>query len=258
VDRLQEGLRTKSLGRNILFSHSVASTNDWARELAKLSAPEGTVAIAETQTSGRGRLSRKWVSPIGGLWFSVILRPKLPANKAAKLVFAAGLAVAEVLRELYSLPAETKWPNDVLVHDRKVCGILTEMNTTGKKVNYAIVGVGINANFNAKVFPDSLRETVTSLETKLGRKIRLEELFKALLERLECLYGLFLSGGSGSILDRWKSYAGFLGHQVEVAGQTERLSGLAVDVDNEGALILRLEDGAMKRVLAGDVSLKKR
>jgi len=259
VDRLHEGLRTKCFGRNILFLREVGSTNDLAKELAGYGAVEGTVVVAETQISGRGRLDREWISPKGGLWFSVILRPELKPAEAVVLVFVAGLAVAEVLRELYGLRVETKWPNDVLVNGRKVCGILTEMNTTGEKVNYAMVGVGVNVNFDvAKVFPEELRKVATSLENMLGRKVRLEELFRALLEKLENIYGLFLEKGFGPVLGKWKTYAGFLGCQVEVASGTEKWVGLALDVENDGALVMRLEDGTVKHVFVGDATLRSR
>jgi len=257
VNQLQDGLHTKRFGRSILFSREVDSTNEWAKELAMYGAYEGTVVIAETQTRGRGRLDREWISPTGGLWFSLILRPELRPTEAVKLTFVAGLAVADVLREMFDLKVETKWPNDVLVNGRKICGILTEMNTIGDTVNFVVVGVGVNANFDVEtVFPERLKKIATSLENELGRKVRLEEFFRSLLERLENLYELFTKEGFDPIQQEWKNYAGFLGRQVEVTSPTEKLSGLALDVDHEGALFLRLEDGTIRRVLVGDVSLR--
>jgi len=257
VDRIQEDLRAKRFGKNIFFSRVVDSTSDWAKELATLGAPDGTVVIAETQKVGRGRLGREWVSPKGGLWFSLILRPKLKPIEAVKLVFVAGLAVAEVLRELYGLRVETKWPNDVLVNGRKVCGILAEMNSTGENVNYVVVGVGVNANFDLeKALPEELRESATSLECELGRKVDLEELFKILLEKLEYVYTKFSKEGFDPVLEKWKVYAGFLGRQVEVVSENDRLCGLALDVDGGGALVLRLEDGEIRRVFVGDLSMR--
>jgi BirA family biotin operon repressor/biotin-[acetyl-CoA-carboxylase] ligase len=186
VEKLQEGLCARRFGNSIFFSRAVGSTNDWAKELAEHGAAEGTVAIAETQTAGRGRLDRTWVSPKGGLYFSVILRPRLKPAEAVRLVFVAGLAVAEALSEKHGLKAETKWPNDVLVNGRKVCGILSEMNATGEKVNFVILGVGVNANFDVKkALPEELWESATSLECELGRRVELEELFRMLLEKLE-------------------------------------------------------------------------
>jgi len=256
VNQLQNGLCTRRFGRSILFSREVDSTNKWAKELATYGADEGTVVITETQTKGRGRLDREWISPTGGLWFSLILRPKLSLTEAVKLTFVAGLAVAKVLREIFDLKTETKWPNDVLVNGRKICGVLTEMNTIGETANFVVVGVGVNVNFDVEtVFPEQLKKVATSLERELGRKVKLEKLFRALLERLESLYELFVKEGFNPILEEWKNYAGFLGCRVEVLSPTGKLSGVALDVDYEGALVLRLEDGAVKRVFVGDVSV---
>jgi len=257
VHQLQSGLCTRRFGRNILFSREVDSTNKWAKKLAMYGAGEGTVAIAETQMKGRGRLDREWISPTGGLWFSLILRPNLSPTEAVSLTFVAGLAVAKVLREMFDLGAETKWPNDVLVNGRKICGVLAEMNTTGETVNFVVVGVGVNVNFDVEnVFPEQLKEVATSLEKELGRKVKLENLFRALLERLESLYELFIKEGFDSILEEWKNYAGFLNRHVEVTGPTEKLSGYALDVDHEGALVLRLENRTIRHVFVGDISLR--
>jgi BirA family biotin operon repressor/biotin-[acetyl-CoA-carboxylase] ligase len=257
VGQLQDGLRTKHLGRSILFSCEVGSTNEWAKELAMYGAQEGTVVIAEAQTRGRGRLGREWFSPNGGLWFSLILRPKLRPAEAVKLTFVAGLAVAKVLHEMFGLKVETKWPNDVLVNGKKICGILTEMNTIGETINFVVVGVGVNANFDVeKIFPEELTRVATSLENELRRKVRLEELFRCLLEKLENLYELFVKEGFNPILEEWKGYAGFLGRQVEVTNPTEKLSGLALNVDHDGALVIRLKDERIRRVFVGDVSLQ--
>jgi BirA family biotin operon repressor/biotin-[acetyl-CoA-carboxylase] ligase len=257
IDKIQENLQTKKLGKKIIYLHEIGSTNDLAKELANCGASEGTIVIAETQTAGRGRLNRKWFSPKGGLYFSVILRPKLKAKETIKLVFVAGLAVAEVLHENYGLNVETKWPNDVLANGRKACGILSEMKTKGEEVNYMVIGVGINVNVNVKKeFPEELKTVATSLENELGRKVRLEELLKLLLEKLDSLYEKFLEEGFLQVLKRWKEYAGFLGKEVEVIDEVKRLHGLALDVDDEGSLVIKLEDGTVKRIFVGDVSLK--
>jgi BirA family biotin operon repressor/biotin-[acetyl-CoA-carboxylase] ligase len=257
IDKIQENLQTKKLGKKIIYLHEIGSTNDLAKELANYGASEGTIVIAETQTAGRGRLNRKWFSPKGGLYVSIILRPKLKAKEAIKLVLAAGLAVAEVLHENYGLNVATKWPNDVSVNGRKICGILSVMKTKGERVNYVVIGVGINANINVKKeFPEELKTVATSIENELGRKVRLEELLKLLLEKLDILYEKFLEEGFLQVLKRWKEYASFLGKEVEVMDEVKRLHGLALDVDDEGALVIKLEDGTVKRVFVGDVSLK--
>jgi len=256
-NKLQEVLRTRLLGRSIFFSEEVASTNGWAKKLASQGAPEGWVVIAETQTHGRGRLDHEWISPVGGLWFSLILRPKQRLAKASNLTFVAGIAVAETLHEQYGLRAQTKWPNDVLVNGRKICGILGEATAAGEEISAVILGIGINANFDAeRVLPESMRASATSLETELNRRIQLEELFNRLLEKLEATYALYTRGGFSSIRKQWKKYAGFLGQEVEVTDGNEKITGLAYDVDKDGALILMLESGAFKHVFAGDMSLR--
>jgi len=243
----------------MLFTSVVGSTNDWAKALAKLGAIEGTVVSAEVQTAGHGRLCRKWVSPKGGLYFSVILKPKLEPSEAIKLVFVAGLAVVGALQQLYSLKAETKWPNDVLINGQKICGILSEMSTVGREVKYVVLGVGINADFDVrKALPKELRVSATSLQNELGIKVDLNDLFRVVLEKLECAYKLFLEKGFATVLNEWKKYARFLRRQVEVTSGAEKLFGLALDVDEEGSLILKLENNVTRRIFVGDVTLREK
>ncbi|MEM3699992.1 MAG: biotin--[acetyl-CoA-carboxylase] ligase [Candidatus Bathyarchaeia archaeon] len=257
IDKIQEKLQTKKIGKKILYLHKTGSTNDIAKKLANYGAYEGAIVIAETQTAGRGRLDRKWFSPKGGLYFSIILKPKIKAKESIKLVFLAGLAVAEVLHEKYGLHVETKWPNDVLVRGRKICGILSEMKTRGEKVDYAVIGLGINANVDVKKeFPEELKTVATSIENELGRKVKLEELLKVLLEKLENVYEQFTKEGFAPVLRRWKGYASFLGKNVEVINDVGKMYGLALDVDNDGTLLVRLEDGRVEHVFVGDVSLQ--
>jgi BirA family biotin operon repressor/biotin-[acetyl-CoA-carboxylase] ligase len=256
VNKVQEGLQTRLIGRRIISLAEVGSTNDYAKKLAAYGAGEGTVVVAETQAAGHGRLGRRWVSPRGGLWFSVILRPEIRAAYAVRLVFVAGLAVAETLCNLYGLKVETKWPNDVLVDGRKICGILSEMNSIGERVTFVTIGIGVNANFAKTNLPEELGERATSLVDELGRKIQLEKLLIALLENLEATYGVFKEGAFVSLLSEWKKYATFLGREVEVVYGDEKVCGVAMDIDDEGALLLKLNDGATKRVLVGDVSIR--
>jgi len=257
AEHLQNGLTTKCIGRKILFCRTDESTNESAKRIALQGAQEGTVVIAETQTGGRGRFGRKWFSPAGGLWLSVILRPKIPPSEAMKLALVAGLAVAQTLREAFALDAKTKWPNDVLIGGKKVCGILNEMNTVGDDINYIVVGIGINANFGKAALPGILQESATSLQDELGRPVELERLFTLLLKTLEALYNQFLSEGFDAILAAWKRFSGILGEEVEVASSSERFVGLAVDVDRDGALIVLVRDGSVRRVFSADISLPK-
>jgi len=257
LNRLQEGLNTRKFGKKIIFLHEVDSTNDLAKKLANYGADEGTVVLAEKQSAGKGRLGRVWVSPHGGLYFSVILKPKMTASEAVKLVYVAGLAVAESLRDLYNLKVETKWPNDVLVNRRKACGILSEMSCVDEHLNFVILGIGVNVNFDVKkALPKALQKSVTSLQDVLGRKVEVEELFKKLLEKLENLYVLFLKGGFLQILKEWKKFASFLGCQVQVLSCGKKWVGIALDVEEDGSLSLEVEDGTVKHFLFGDVILR--
>jgi BirA family biotin operon repressor/biotin-[acetyl-CoA-carboxylase] ligase len=164
--------------------------------------------------------------------------------------------VAEVLQELYGLQVATKWPNDVLVGKQKICGILSEMNSTDDKTTFVVMGIGVNANFCVKkTLPEELWEKTTSLEDQLGRKIQLEQLFATLLEKFECVYERFLRGGFIPILGEWMKFSDFVGQKITVTFVGEELAGLATGVDDDGALLVKFENGTLKRVVAGDVSV---
>jgi biotin-[acetyl-CoA-carboxylase] ligase BirA-like protein len=257
LTRIQDGLRTRSIGKTVFFAREVGSTNEWAKELASQKAPEGTVVLAETQTRGRGRLGRTWISPLGGLWFSVILRPRISLSDVSQLTFVAGLAVAQTLDDLYDLKVETKWPNDVLIDGRKVCGILGEASSNGEKTNFVVLGVGVNGNFDSEqIFPRRIRSNTTSLERELGQKVRLEQLFDALLEKLEKTFDFYAREGFMMILSEWKKYACFLGHKVEVNDHGKRIEGTAHDVSQDGALVIRRSNGSLTHVFVGDITLR--
>ena len=249
--------REKLIGKTLFRVPSVSSTNDLVKTMASRDMPEGAVVLAEVQTAGRGRLGRKWFSPKGGLWFSVLLRPNAEASEAMKLVFVASLSVAEVLRELCGLRAETKWPNDVHVNGKKICGVLAEMKTSGGKVDYAVVGVGVNAAFKVReALAEEVWETATSIEDELGKHVDNTNLLLAVLEKLDEVYAVFVDEGSDAVLKRWKKLAGFLGRQVRVDVDSESYTGVAVDVTSEGALALELKDGSVRELRVGDVSLQ--
>ena len=254
--KIKENIQTKLIGKTIHCFSEVTSTNDLAKEMASIRAKEGTVIIAETQTHGKGRFGREWASPRGGVWLSIVLRPKLPPKDVPKLTLTASLAVAKIISQLFNLKTEVKWPNDVLINGKKVCGILTEASTRGSKTNFVVVGIGINANVDLDSFPAEVRENATSLKHELKREIDREEFIHNLLETMEHYYVILTEGRFNLILEEWKGLCGFLGSHVEVFGLAEKIEGLAVDVDESGALIIRLEDGTLRKVFSGDVSLK--
>jgi biotin-[acetyl-CoA-carboxylase] ligase BirA-like protein len=227
-----------------------------AKELALIGAKEGTVVAAETQTSGKGRLSREWISPAGGLWFSVILRPKVSPEHASKLTLLAAVTVAKTLDKLYHLKPEVKWPNDVLIDGKKVCGILTEASTKGEHLNFVVVGFGINANFPLSKLPVFLRGSSTTLQEKLNKQVDVETLLCAVLEETEHYYTVFTKGIFETILAEWRRLAKFLGSHVYVTSLNEKVEGWATDVDEQGALIIRLKDHTTRKIVAGDVTLR--
>lgn len=257
LQKIKGKLQTRLIGKTIHYFSEVTSTNDLAKELATIKAKEGTIIIAETQTGGKGRLGRKWASPRGGIWLSTILRPELSARDVPKLTLMTSLAVAKTISQLFNLRTEVKWPNDVLINAKKICGILTEANTRGAKINFVVVGIGINANINLNSLPKQVRETTTSLKHELKREINREQFLQILLEKMDHYYVMSAKGHFDSILKEWRSLCRFLDSYVEVTSLNEKIEGWAVDVDRSGALIIRLQDGTIKKVLSGDVSFKR-
>jgi len=257
LEKVGVGLKTCFIGREIHYFESVTSTNDLAKELASRGVREGAMVIAEEQSGGRGRQGRRWISPEGGIWFSVVLQPKIRPREAFKLTFLTAVTVAKAIREMFRLNALIKWPNDILINDKKVCGILTEMNTRNNLIDFVVVGVGINANVNLTSFPEQLRSAVTSLREEVKMEVEREEFLQVLLGLLEQYYNMFVGGSFSSILEEWKALNCVLGANVEVVSLDETVKGRAVNVDRDGALIVRLGDETIRRFVVGDVSLRK-
>ncbi len=257
LERIRDGLKTDFMGREIHYFKRVTSTNDLAKELASKGVGEGAMVIAEEQTSGRGRQGRRWISSKGGIWFSVVLRPKISPREAYKLTFLTAVSVVKTIREMFRLDARIKWPNDILINYKKVCGILTEMNTSNNLIDFVVVGVGINANIDLTSFPEQLRGTVTSLREEVKREVICEEFLQFLLGLLEQYYNMFVMEGFCVILEEWKTLNCVLGGDIEVISLDETVQGRAVDIDRDGALIVRLGNGTIRRFVVGDVSLRK-
>ena len=249
VELIERGLPTTRFGRPLLGYARVDSTNLVARILAEEGASEGTAVVAVEQTEGRGRLGRTWDSPPGGLWMSVVLRPRLPVTAWPLLGFAASLAAADAVETVAGVPVRLKWPNDLVVEDRKLGGVLVEAGGT-----YAIAGVGINVNVPIEVFPPELRGMATSLETLLGRPVDLVTLAQQVLILLEQHYDV-LNENSGALIQRWRLRSCTLGRSVRILG-ANAVEGVAENVDSHGALLVRTPAG-MRRVLAGEVSLRE-
>jgi len=255
LSRVKDRLQTKILGHPVLLLRELTSTNDLAKELAVKDAREGTVVVAETQTIGKGRLGRKWASPAGGMWLSIILRPKTKPKHAPKLTLMASVAVAKTFSRLFQLKPEIKWPNDVLINHKKVCGILTETKTKGEALDFVILGMGINANFDINALPASLRGSSTTLKEELGKKIEREILLRTLLRETESLYILFLKEEFETILKEWRNHASFLGSYVEIVSCKEIIRGWATDMDTDGALMIKINNRIIRKVTSGDVTI---
>jgi BirA family biotin operon repressor/biotin-[acetyl-CoA-carboxylase] ligase len=246
---LGRGLPTAVVGRELRHFESVGSTNDEVRRLGLAGAPEGVVVVAEEQRAGRGRRGRSWESPLGGVYLSALLRPACHPAAAPRLTLCAALAVAEALADAGAAP-RIKWPNDVLIDGRKVCGILLELVAREDLVDFVVIGIGLNVN-NPPPGPDA-----TSLGAAVGRRLDRVAVCRSVLRRLDAVYGDFRSGGWPALLDRWRAWCDTLGRLVRVAGVGGVCEGRAVDVDGDGALLLSTADGGSLRLLAGEVTVR--
>lgn len=237
----------------------VDSTNTLARAFAERGDPEGLVIAADEQTAGRGRLGRKWVVPPNtSLQFSVLLRPPLPTQQAARLMPMAGLAVAHTLSNTLQLKTQLKWPNDVLVADdhgiyKKVCGILTESSMQGDALYYVILGIGLNVNYTMRAFPE-LGPFATTVQDAVGHPVDRAALERALFAELDLQYRCVCRGES--LRAEYRARLRMLGQVIRIAGQDKILEGVAADVDEDGALILR-QGETETRVFAGEVTILK-
>ncbi|MFN8542809.1 MAG: biotin--[acetyl-CoA-carboxylase] ligase [Candidatus Binatia bacterium] len=243
--------------RSIEWLAEVDSTQRVARERARGGAPEGTTVIAEAQTAGRGRLGRTWVSPPGVAFLgSVVLRPPLAPAAVPQVALVAGMAVAAAVRETTGLAATIKWPNDVLVGERKVAGILTEMEAEVDRVHFVICGIGVNVNTPADAFPPELTDRATSLAAALGRPVDRAAFVGRLLAALEARYERFVAIGFGAMRSEWEAYSCLTGRRVTVIAPDGEISGTARGVADDGALRLERDDGGEARIVAGEVTLR--
>ena len=252
-----QGAGLRHDGRRIMRFTEVESTNSVAVNLASSGASCGTCVIAETQTSGRGRRGRLWHSPPGGLWFSLVLRPEIQSQDVAWLSLIAGVAVSSAIRDTFGLPAVVKWPNDVLVSGKKVCGILPETRFIGDKMDFAVVGIGVNVAIRTDLLPLQVRETCGTLvspDHPHASEAR-EALTVSILDNFSLLYKQFLSEGFLEILQKVREYCDMLGREVTVLRLGTPIQGIAVDIDSDASLIIRTKSGENVHVVSGEVSI---
>ena len=249
---------TRVIGRDIRVFQETSSTNDVVDKLARDGVPEGVVVFAESQTRGRGRLGRKWLSPASrGLWFSVLLRPDLRPQAATQMTIATAVAVARAIQQQTGLLPGIKWPNDILLQGRKTAGILTELSAELDHIKYLVIGIGVDVNVAAHEFPADLRQLATSLRIEAGRLLNRADLAIAILRALDDDYARITGGQFEAVANEWAERCTTLGQPVTIHIGDRRLHGRAEALDQDGALLLRTEHGRLERIIGGDVTMEK-
>lgn len=248
--------KTKVIGRDIRVFQETTSTNDVIEKLARDNVKEGAVVFAESQSKGRGRLGRKWISPARkGLWFSILLRPDLRPQEATQLTVASATALRRAIQANTGVKAKIKWPNDILINGKKVAGILTELTAELDRVKHIILGIGVDVNLNTAEFPPDLRKIATSLKIETGKPISRAAIAVEILRELDADYARICTGKFESVVGEWEEHCGTIGQPVTVQIGERKIHGRAESLDNDGALLLRTEHGRLERVTGGDVTM---
>lgn len=251
-------LDTKIIGKEIIFVESVNSTNNYGKKICEKDFIEGTLIITEEQTMGRGRLGRQWASPKGeGIWVSILLKPNMKPEQASQITLLAACAVAKSMRKMLEADALIKWPNDIVISGKKVCGILTEMGAEIDVINYLIIGIGINANMDEKFFIDNDLKTATSIKIEKGSAIDRKALLAEVISNFEVLYLNFLDSHSiEGLLGSYKEISATIGKEVRLIYNKCELMGTAVDINRLGQLVVKLTDGKTISLNSGEVSVR--
>ncbi len=235
----------------IIHLERVESTNEYAKKLPP-DAPDRTIIVADTQSEGKGRLNREWVSPVGGLWMTILVRTGHPGSFDSILTLATGIAVVRTLKDV-GLAASLKWPNDIMVGRRKLGGILCEWTPETHSI---VIGIGLNLNFDLDVLPEELRASATSTRHELRRDLSRDEIITRLSAEFETIYRRFEDGQTEEILLEWKHHSAMIGQEVQVEVIGTKHEGTAVNIDKDGSLVLRDRTGSEKKIVAGDVTIK--
>ena len=252
---IDSALHTETFGRHVVYLESTQSTNEEAKKIAREGAEEGTIVVAEEQITGHGRLARGFYSPFAkGIWFSLILRPKFFPMEASKCTLLAAVGVCRGIRRMGLADAGIKWPNDILVHGKKLVGILTLMSASVEKSDYMSMRIGINTGIKKNEFPEDFREGATSFLNE-GINVSRKDLLAAILGELEKEYSIAQDEGFDKVLDDWRALSVTLGQEVRVIFGDDSYTGKAVDIDRDGCLLVNT-GSEVKRVIAGDVSIR--
>ncbi len=249
-EEIKSDLKTNIVGKKIIYFKKIDSTNLYCKDLVKKNVEEGTVVVADIQERGKGRKDRVWSSPEGGIYFSFILYPCVPPQYAMAITMAASVSVVEAIEKITGLKPVIKWPNDILINGKKVCGILTELDAEMDKINYAIVGIGINVN---SYLSSDLRDIASSLQKETDQYVSRVNLLKNIIIFFDKNYAYVKSFNYDKIRDLWFSYADIIGKKVRVAREKDIVLGIVSDVDESGCLILKTKKG-FEKIVSGDIS----
>jgi BirA family biotin operon repressor/biotin-[acetyl-CoA-carboxylase] ligase len=243
-------LNTKFIGKKIYYFESVASTMNVAMNLGLEGAPEGALVLAESQTKGKGRLGRSWLSPKHkGIYLSLILRPKISPEQASILTLLAAVSICEAIKKITGIDTYIKWPNDILIGNKKLGGILTELSAEMDEISFVVIGIGLNVNNDKK----SMISTATSLREQRKENTSRVALLQEILRQIEEKYLLFQKKGAHPIIEKWREHNVTLGKMIKVYCHKEHITGQAIDIDIDGGLLVRKDSGFTEKVLSGDV-----
>lgn len=257
-DEISKNLNTKYIGKDIYIFNEVMSTNTIAKFLSMNGVGNGAVVISEKQTKARGRSGKNWESPLGGVWLSIILNPNVNHSKIPLITLATGVAVENTLKRIGVKNAEIKWPNDILIHGKKVCGILAEAITSFNTIESVIIGVGIDANISIENFPEELRENMTTLNDEIGEKVDENLLIKLFLEEFEKISEQFINEEYETILKEWRKNSYTIGKIVEVHEPFSKpYDGYVLGISRDGSLVVEKIDGTLEKVISGECIIKK-
>lgn len=248
-------LRTQIIGKKMRYLEHTPSTISVGKQMCSESDPaklHGTVVIAEEQTGGVGRLGRAWVSPSGGIWVTIILKPRIPVDRVFMITMAGSIAVAKAIRKEFDLGALIKWPNDIFIGDKKVAGLLLELSAESDVIHYCLLSTGIDVNIPIGQFDPELRNLITSICIEVGHEVDRAAFLARILKEFEMRYQLIESGEYDAIIEEWKSISYTLEKRVQIHTLKNSFEGEAIDIDQFGALIVRKDSGKLERVIAGD------
>lgn len=253
-DNIKPYLKTKKFGHKIFAFGCVGSTNEFACNLAGQDYKEGTIVIAEEQIRGKGRKNRTWNSQFGkGLWFSIILKPDGKTNHAGLYSFLAGVSVAKAVEKLFGIKPVVKWPNDLLINEKKFCGILSEVNFADNQIHFIVLGIGINVFHRLKDFPEILQQSATSLSIVTTKRINRSKLLAEILYHFEKNYTNIKNNGFEPVISNWKKRCPYIGKRISVIQDNHVQNGMFEDLADDGSLLMRKNGQGLIKIVAGDL-----